>query len=373
MINSNKKLKSNSNSKYNLGIDNYINITEVIKEVLSNRELDFNFLDEKSNQKNINSSGNKYINQNSKNKKISLKNLYSKKNARNYSTKRLFDLNSPKTRVITRPLSSQILPYKAITIDKKKGFNSKIMIKNFSDLEKNSIRKNNLTKCFSSENNLKKKRIRLENFDDSDNIKKGESPIDSLVKRLEFSFDFKFSHRNFSNNKVLDKFYKKNFKNIRNNLLLDRYYYIKSKLNSNTKSKENKLKSDDKILNFDDKKYKLFKIRSKNLEKKIKSSAQNLDVKKWIEKIKKEENVETLAKLSELKGAIEDEKILLTPKNFLQKKEDPFIAYKTNQLIQKLDSNFTYKNRFILAKKFGIHLEKFLINKKKNKKKKLNT
>ena len=61
MINQKRKLKSNSNSKYNLGIDNYINIAEVIKEVLSNKELNFNYHDEKLYQKKINSSGNKYI------------------------------------------------------------------------------------------------------------------------------------------------------------------------------------------------------------------------------------------------------------------------------------------------------------------------
>ena len=374
MINQKRKLKSNSNSKYNLGKDNYINIAEVIKEVLSNKELNFNYHDEKLYQKKINSSGNKYINQNLKNKKISLKNLFSNQKSRNYSTKRIFYSNSPKISIISRPLSSQLQPYKAVTLDKRKGFNSKIIIKNLINLEPNNIRRRNkLTKCFSSENNLKKKRIKIENFEDIENIKKGKSPIESLVKKLELSFDYKLAHRRFSNDKVLNKFYKKNFKNVRNNLLLDKYYYIKSKLNSNTKSKENKLKNEDKILNFDNKKYKLFKIRSKNLKNKIKLSAQNLDVKKCIEKIKKKENVENLEKLSELKNVIEDEKILLTPKNFLQKKVDPFIYYKINKLIQNLDSNFTYKNRFILAKKFGIHLEKFLIDEDKNKNSKLNT
>ena len=51
MINQKRKLKSNSNSKYNLGKDNYINIAEVIKEVLSNKELNFNYHDEKLYQK----------------------------------------------------------------------------------------------------------------------------------------------------------------------------------------------------------------------------------------------------------------------------------------------------------------------------------
>lgn len=78
--------------------------------------------------------------------------------------------------------------------------------------------------------------------------------------------------------------------------------------------------------------------------------------------------MENLAKLSELKSVIEDENILLTPINFLKKKKDPFLGYKTNQLVQKLNSNFTYKNRFIIAKKFGIRLEKDLFKRDENEK-----
>ena len=75
-----------------------------------------------------------------------------------------------------------------------------------------------------------------------------------------------------------------------------------------------------------------------------------------------------MAKANELKSVIEDENILLTPKNFLKKKKDPFFTYKINIFVQKLNSNFTYNNRFILAKNFDIELEKYLRTKDKTKK-----
>jgi hypothetical protein len=228
--------------------------------------------------------------------------------------------------------------------------------------------KNNLRKCLSSGNSIKRKKVKLKIFDYFDNNIKSKTPLDLLVEKIEFDYDYKLAHKKFLNREILDKFFKKHFKNVRDNYLFDKYFYVKSKLNTNTKSSENKVKSNDKILNFDNNKYKLFKNLSRKLKNNIKASAKKLDGKKWIEQIKKKENVENLAKLSELKSVIEDENILLTPINFLKKKKDPFLGYKTNQLVQKLNSNFTYKNRFIIAKKFGIRLEKDLFKRDENEK-----
>jgi hypothetical protein len=300
--------------------------------------------------------------------KIKTKLFNSKKNKEIFSSNELVNIKSPKIRIMTRPLSSEILPCKAISLNKRNGFNSRIVSRNIDNLSENYLMKNNLRKCLSSGNNIKRKKVKLKIFDYFDNNIKSKTPLDLLVEKIEFDYDYKLAHKKFLNREILDKFFKKHFKNVRDNYLFDKYFYVKSKLNTNTKSSENKVKSNDKILNFDNNKYKLFKNLSRKLKNNIKASAKKLDGKKWIEQIKKKENVENLAKLSELKSVIEDENILLTPINFLKKKKDPFLGYKTNQLVQKLNSNFTYKNRFIIAKKFGIRLEKDLFKRDENEK-----
>ena len=172
-----------------------------------------------------------------------------------------------------------------------------------------------------------------------------------------------------SNKKILETFYKKYFKNERDNFFLNKYFYIKSRLKKNSKKN---FKSTDKALNFDDKKYKLFQNISKSLKHKIKLSSKKLDVKKIIEELKKKENLKNRVRIAKLKEDIEDEKILLTPRNFLTYKQDPFTSYKINKLVQALNSDFTYKNRFILSKKFGIKLDKFLLKTEQSKKNKNN-
>ena len=373
MFYSKEKIKSNSNSRNGLKLINYINTTEVNKKILSKNKVKFNSFDEKLHTKNIKREINKTP-KNIKNKcikkmdKIKSKLLNSKKHKEIFSSSENINTKSKKIRIMTRPLSSEVLPCKAISLNKNNGYNSKIILRSVNNLSENNLMKNNLRKCFSSSNNIKRKKVNLKIFESYDNKLKTKTPLDLLVEKIEFAYDYKLAHKKFLNREILDKFFKKHFKNVRDNYLFDKYFYVKSKLNTNTKSAENKFKSQDNILNFDNNKYKLFKNLSKRLKNSIKTSAKNLDGKKWIEKIKKEENVENLAKLSELKSIIEDEKILLTPINFLKKKQDPFLGYRTNQLVQKLNSNFTYKNRFIIAKKFGIRLEKDLRKIDDNKK-----
>ena len=55
----------------------------------------------------------------------------------------------------------------------------------------------------------------------------------------------------------------------------------------------------------------------------------------------------------------------------MKKKKDPFESYKTNEFVQILNSDFTYKYRFILAKNFGIKLEKYLLGSDKEDKNKI--
>ena len=373
MFNSKEKIKPNSSARFDFKLSKYINSKEVIKEIYSSKKVKPNSFEEKSKTKKIirevnktsNEKNNKYT---KKIDKIKTKLFNSKKNKEIFSSNELVNTKSPKIRIMTRPLSSEILPCKAISLNKRNGFNSRIVSRNIDNLSENYLMKNNLRKCLSSGNSIKRKKVKLKIFDYFDNNIKSKTPLDLLVEKIEFDYDYKLAHKKFLNREILDKFFKKHFKNVRDNYLFDKYFYVKSKLNTNTKSSENKVKSNDKILNFDNNKYKLFKNLSRKLKNNIKASAKKLDGKKWIEQIKKKENVENLAKLSELKSVIEDENILLTPINFLKKKKDPFLGYKTNQLVQKLNSNFTYKNRFIIAKKFGIRLEKDLFKRDENEK-----
>lgn len=373
MFNSKEKIKSNSSDRFDFKLSKYINSEEVIKEIHSSKKVKLNSFEEKSKTKKIKREVNKTSNEKNnkytkKIDKIKTKLFNSKKNKEIFSSNELVNTKSPKIRIMTRPLSSEILPCKAISLNKRNGFNSRIVSRNIDNLSENYLMKNNLRKCLSSGNSIKRKKVKLKIFDYFDNNIKSKTPLDLLVEKIEFDYDYKLAHKKFLNREILDKFFKKHFKNVRDNYLFDKYFYVKSKLNTNTKSSENKVKSNDKILNFDNNKYKLFKNLSRKLKNNIKASAKKLDGKKWIEQIKKKENVENLAKLSELKSVIEDENILLTPINFLKKKKDPFLGYKTNQLVQKLNSNFTYKNRFIIAKKFGIRLEKDLFKRDENEK-----
>ena len=373
MFNSKEKIKSNSSVRFDFKLSKYINSEEVIKEIHSSKKVKLNSFEEKSKTKKIKREANTISNEKNnqytkKIDKIKTKLFNSKKNKEIFSSNELVNTKSPKIRIMTRPLSSEILPCKAISLNKRNGFNSRIVSRNIDNLSENYLMKNNLRKCLSSGNSIKRKKVKLKIFDYFDNNIKSKTPLDLLVEKIEFDYDYKLAHKKFLNREILDKFFKKHFKNVRDNYLFDKYFYVKSKLNTNTKSSENKVKSNDKILNFDNDKYKLFKNLSRKLKNNIKASAKKLDGKKWIEQIKKKENVENLAKLSELKSVIEDENILLTPINFLKKKKDPFLGYKTNQLVQKLNSNFTYKNRFIIAKKFGIRLEKDLFKRDENEK-----
>jgi hypothetical protein len=69
-----------------------------------------------------------------------------------------------------------------------------------------------------------------------------------------------------------------------------------------------------------------------------------VSIEKQMEKIKRHIRIKNIEKISVLKEDIEDNKILYTPKNFLKFKKDSFSYYKSNQLIQNLNCNFTYKN-----------------------------
>ena len=163
-----------------------------------------------------------------------------------------------------------------------------------------------------------------------------------------------------SNQKLLSNFMKKNFKFIRNNSFSDNFYYIKSKLNKTTKSTEKKLCNQEVPLSFDNEKYKKFRTISKKIKKHLLSSNEKLSIKDLLEQIKKLKNEKNKERISLLKEDIEDNKILYTPKNFIKFRKDDFSYYKLNQLIKKLNCDFTYGNRFILAHKFDIQLEDYI-------------
>lgn len=362
-----ENLKPKYNSKSDLKIDDFYNSSDIIKEIDFSRENISNlfhdltktnktFFSEKQFKKKINKTKN---NQTDTGKK-SLQKLNSKTKANGYSIIKYFPSQTPRIRIIPRQLSNQIIPCKTISLNKKKGINSKISLNNINNINDYNSNRKLMRKCLSSPNNSKNKKIKLKTTEVYDKNLKDKSPLDILVNKIAIAYDIKLAHKKFSSQGVLDKFLKTNFKNVRDNFWLDKYFYIKSKLKINTKSSQNKQKNNDKALNFDEHKYKLFKNISKKLKKRIKLSAKNLDVKKKLEKFKKEYNFKNLAKIKEMKSLVEDENILLTPKNFLKRKKDPFISYQTNQLVQKLNPDLTYRNRFILAKTFGIPLGQFL-------------
>lgn len=370
-------MKRNYNSENKLNLKNYQNNKDFIKGVESKKENIFNSFDISNTKskilpyKKFKREINKTTNTNeNKEGSVSSKINSNKKfynNFYNYHlSNKAFNTQTQRKKNINHQISNEFLPCNVITLSKKNGFNGKIILKNINNLKDVNKKQKYLRKCLSSPNNSKMKKQNLILSEDLNNNLMRKSPLDILVDKIALDYDIKLAHKKFSNNLILDRFFKKHFKNERESVWLNKYFYIKNKLNTNTKSSETKLKSNEKVLNFDNRKYKLFKSLSKNIKKHIKFSANKLDAKKIIEKIKKEENVENLAKINELKNVVEDEKILLTPKNFLKKKKDPFISYKTNNLVQKLNYNFTFKNRFILAKKFGIKLEKYLVKKDNN-------
>ena len=366
MSNKREKSKSRTKNRYNLRIQEYINRTDSIKEIISKKKVDYASFDLKLSPKNFNKEELIKTSNSRKSKEI-IKRIKSElftpmKDEKKYPIHH-------NLKIFNRPLSGDIMPCKVISISKKNGSRNHLILdinylKNFTS-EQKSIRK-----CLSFENNSKSKKVKLKTFEDFSNYFKGKTPIDLLVEEKGRAYDNKFTKNKMSNKKILETFYKKYFKNERDNFFLNKYFYIKSRLK--TKNSKKNFKSTDKALNFDDKKYKLFQNISKSLKHKIKLSSKKLDVKKIIEELKKKENLKNRVRIAKLKEDIEDEKILLTPRNFLIYKQDPFTSYKINKLVQALNSDFTYKNRFILSKKFGIKLDKFLLKTEQSKKNKNN-
>ena len=371
--------KSKFKSRHTLNILRYINSTEVIKDKLLNKKITHNSFDEKEKTYKMNSSKNIKseinlvsdikIKKNIKNKnKIDSKLFKDLKKDQKNSTNLLLNSNTTKIRTMKRPLSSNYFPCKAITLNKRNGFYNNIIIKDINNNNVFYLKEKKFRNCLSAGNDVKKKKVKLKQKEEFKNNFMDKSPIDLLVERKERLYNIKLNRKKFSDQKTMGKFMKKNFKNARNNFFMNKYFYIKSKLNTNTKSSENKLKNEEKALNFDNKKFILFKNISKKLKKRIKYSSKILDAKKILEKITKEKKLENLARISELKSVVEDERILLTPRNFMKTKKDPFECYKINELVQQLNSDFTYKYRFIIAKNFGIKLEKYLLGSDKEEK-----
>ena len=257
-----------------------------------------------------------------------------------------------------RPFSNKLSPCKTINVIKKFGFNSTLILNDSNKLGNN---KKKVIKSLSSYSpNKKKKKLKLKIDDFLQNVK-NKSPIELLVEKKENELNIKYSQKPIiSNQKILSNFIKKNIKYIRSNSFKDNYYFIKSKLNSITKSTEKKVNNNENGLIFDDEKYKKFRTISNNIKKQIKLSGKKLSMKQWLEQMKKEKNEMNIKKISQLKQDIEDNKILYTPKNFIKYRKDNFSYYKLNLLIKKLNCDFTYKNRFILSNKLDIYLEEYL-------------
>ena len=145
MSNKKEKLNSKLKSNYSQKIKDYINRTESIKEIKS-------------------------------------KFLFSEKNDEKNSL-------SPKMKKLIRPLSSEILPGRVITLNKKSGFRNHIII-DINNFKKINFRQTNIRKCLSSGNNIKKKKVKLKIMEDF-NIFKDKSPLDLLIEKKSLAYDQK--------------------------------------------------------------------------------------------------------------------------------------------------------------------------------------
>ena len=368
MSNKREKLNSTYKNKYSLKIQEYINGTDSIKEIISKKKEIFSSFDLKLSPRDFNKE--KLIKTSNN---VKFKETIKKIKSELFTQIKNEEKNkiTPKIKIFNHPLSSEIIPCKVISLNKRNGTRNHLII-DINNIKKFNARHNKIRRCLSLENNIKNENKKLKIREELFNNIKGKSPLDLLVEKKERAYDIKFHTNRMSNKDILEKFYKKNFKNERDNIFLNKYFYIKSKLKIIKKSKK-KFKSLDKALNFDENKYKLFQNISKKLKQRIKISSKKLDVKKILQKIKTEENLQNRERISKLKNDIEDEKILLTPKNFMRYKQDPFASYKMNKFVQALNSELTYRNRFILSKKFGIQLDNFLLKTERNEKKKIKT
>ena len=270
-------------------------------------------------------------------------------NSSNNLNQRIYKLNNK------RPFSGLIYPCKTIMVSKNNGSNSRITLNLYTN--------NNIFSLTKKSFNFKKrkKNLKLKEDDFLQNNKQFKSPMELLLEKKENEFNLKLaSKKRISNQKLLSNFMKKNFKYIGNNNFNDNYYYIKSKLNKTTKSAEKKLCNQEVPLKFDNEKYKKFRTISKKIKNHLLSNNKKMSIKELLEQIKKLKNEKNKERISLLKEDIEDNKILYTPKNFIKFRKDDFSYYKLNQLIKKLNSDFTYENRFILANRFDIQLEDYI-------------
>ena len=356
----NNKLLKTPSSKLGLNILKYVKSKEIIKELPIKRISSYKTLNIKSQKNNPNKIISEFtidkpkILQNNNNfgilKSLSENDIFFPYKQINNLYEKSYKINK------NRPFSSKLYPCKTIGIIKKNGSLSPLILNIYTHNNKLSSFKKTLS--YSSK---KRKRNLILNIDILNNNIKQKSPMDLLLEKKENQFNLKMSSKPMiSNQKLLSNFFKKHFKYIRNESFKDNFYYIKSKLNKTTKSAEKKFSNQELPLNFDNEKYKKFRSISKNIKKQLLSNDKKTSIKKRLELIKKEKKIKNIEKISQLKEDIEDNKILYTPKNFIKFRKDNFSYYKLNQLIQNLNCNFTFKNRTIFEKKFGINLDDFI-------------
>ena len=97
-------------------------------------------------------------------------------------------------KIINRPFSGDIVPCKIASLSKKNGARNRIILdmnylKNFTSIKKT------IRKCSSSENNLKKKKVKLKIFEDFSNNSQGKTPFDLLVEKEERAYDYKLTKK----------------------------------------------------------------------------------------------------------------------------------------------------------------------------------
>ena len=341
----NNFLKKSLSSKFDISISKYINSTEIINKFSSKPISSYKSFPNNINEKICEFQNDKTSFFTNK-KKIPILKSFSENNLLEESYK------TTKNRIF----SSKLHPCKVININKKYGFHNRLALNIFTH--------NNLSSSKKTRSNKPKKRnrnLRLNTKEFFNTDKQVKSPIELLLEKKENEYNIKIAHKpKISNQKLLSNFLRKKFAFIRNGPFKDNFYYIKSQLNKKTKCAEKKLLNQEVPLKFDDEKYKTFRAISKRIKANLSSLDKKVSIEKQMEQIKRHIRIKNIEKISILKEDIEDNKILYTPKNFLKFKKDSFSFYKYNQLIQNLNCNFTYKNRFIFANKYNIYLDEYI-------------
>ena len=201
-----------------------------------------------------------------------------------------------------------------------------------------------------------KNMIKVKLFKDNNNNKnlliKNKSPLDLVLEKKEYQIE---SKRNMNAFRIIfNNFHKKNNKFKRDEGQRQNYYYLKSKIKELTASAKRKTKDQKVGINFNLDEYKKLKKKSKNIKIKIlkcTNNKNNNELKEEFNSINLEEKIFKKRKIAEMKEDIQDNKILLSPRNFLKENYKMFFhKFRMNKFVEDLNCRIAYIDRNYLSK-----------------------